>query len=111
MLARVLLHMIATPGGIDAAVNRGSHSERLSGEMQNTAVIFIRNFGNRYFPLVLELQPSGIVNLASAGGIESRTVENNCVLALALNGFDDAGIEGVEERVVVVEAVSHGSNE
>src|SRR5215472_8154781 len=107
MLARVLLHMIATPGGIDAAVNRGSRSQRLSGEMQDTAVFLVRDFGNRYFPFVSQHQPAGIVNLAAAGGIKRGAIENDGVPAFALNVFDDASIKGVEKRVVVVEASSH----
>jgi len=107
MLSRVLLHVVATPAGIDRTMNSSSRSQGLPSEVQNTAVFLVRDFRNRYFPLVHQHQPAGIVYLAAAGGIKRSAVENDGMFALALNRFDDLGIEGVKKRVVIVETVSH----
>jgi hypothetical protein len=53
-------------------------------------------------------EPSRIVNLASAGGIEGGVVEDQRRAAIFVSGeFADHAVEVVEERVVVVETIGH----
>ena len=52
--------------------------------------------------------PASVEDLAAAGGIERAPVENQGRTGAVLQ-FADLGIEVVEEGVVVVEAVGHGS--
>jgi hypothetical protein len=49
------------------------------------------------------------VDLSAAGGIESGTVENER-RTWVLEGLADFGVEGVEKRVVIVEAVGHAKS-
>jgi hypothetical protein len=50
---------------------------------------------------------AGVEDLAAAGGIEGGAVENDS-RARSLGYVTEFGIESVEERVVIVEAVGHG---
>ena len=108
MLGRVLLHVIAAAGRVDFATNRGSGLRVLEGSFQvmdDVPVFGIGGFGDTVF-LISRNQPARVVDLAAAGGIERRAVEND----RRARGFDhraDLCVKIVEKRIVVIEAVRH----
>jgi hypothetical protein len=109
VLGGVLLHVIAPAGGIDLTVDAGSGLKVSQGSievMDDAAVFGVGDFGDTKFVVAGE-EGAGIVDLASAGGIEGGPVENDG----GTRGFEDGvdfGVEVVEEGIVVVEAVGHG---
>src|SRR6266700_273134 len=107
MLARVLLHVITTAHGVNAALNRRSFGNRLGGVMKDAALIFISHFDHGYFPFVREDEQACIVHLPATGGIKRSTIQHDGVLAFAFHGFNHASIEVVEKRIVIVESLGH----
>ena len=82
VLAGVLLHVIAAAGGVNLAVDAGSGLQgslveiALGFEVVDDAAIFgVGDFGDAELAGARR-EPSRIVNLASAGGIERGAVEN-----------------------------------
>src|ERR1700740_3112356 len=70
------------------------------------AIFRVGNFGDLDL-FTAERDRTGVKYLAAAGGIEGSAVENDC-RTRCLVDFADFGVEVVQERVVVVEAVRHG---
>ena len=80
MLPRVLLHVIATSGGIDFAANRDAGlqpTRRALDKMQDVARLFLLvNIEDPYTSAVSNcIDLSGVEVLAAAGGIESRSIQ------------------------------------
>ena len=113
MLSGVLLHVVAAAEAVDfgvdvrAGLERGLVEVALGFEVVDDASVFgVGDFGD--FELrVSRCDGAGVVDLASAGGIEGRAVEDER-RARGVNDVTDFGVEVVEEGVVVVEAVGHG---
>ena len=113
MLAGVLLHVIAAARGVNLAVDAGSGLQgslveiALGFDVVDDAAIFgVGDFGDAELAGGRR-EPSRIVNLASAGGIEGGAVENERQ-AGRVSDLAHFGVEVVEEGVVVVEAIGHG---
>src|SRR5258708_2729657 len=113
MLPGVLLHVVAAAFPINAAADPDARDRQLRRRfqvVQNPAVFRIRNL--RY-PQALgpfERQPSGVVDLPAAGGIERGLPEDDGRARLLSGGRGDLfdnGIEFVHFRTVVVETLSH----
>src|SRR5262249_48096258 len=107
MLTGVLLHVVAAAGRVNAAVNSGSRRDRCGSEMEDAAIFFVRDVDNRNFPVAGERELSRVMDLATASRIERRAVQHHGVPAVTLERLDHAGVEVVEERIVVVETLGH----
>src|SRR6478609_10858239 len=106
VLAGVLLHVVTSSRGIDGAMNLRSQSQRLRRKVKDASVFFVGNFSDGNL-LAVGCQRTEIVYLAAAGRIEGGTVEHKGRPAIALERFHHASVKVVEERIVIVEAVSH----
>src|SRR5215471_13351139 len=79
MLSRVLLHMIAPALGVDLTTHKrtcGRQARRSVKVMQHRAGVVLRDFSNAH-ALGADCQPSRIVNLAAAVGIEGALAQNH----------------------------------
>ena len=89
VLGGVLLHVVAAAGGVDLAVDAGSGLNIFDGGFEvvdDVAVFGVGDFGDAEFDGgVFRGKPSGVVNLAAAGGIEGGAVENE----RGTRGFED----------------------
>ena len=86
VLSRMLLHVIAAPGGVDLAVNPGSGLDFSWGGFEvvdDAAVFTVGNFGNFEF-LVFGGDDAGVEDLATTGGIEGGPVEEKSWLGIRL---------------------------
>ncbi len=111
MLARVLLHMVATAPGIDAAADRRSfaHQRGVGFQIVNdlTGHFVLGDFVNVQprGGAVGKLDPAGVVNLAAAGGIKRRAVERHGTAAVVAAHGEHAAFKFVQEGIGVVETV------
>jgi hypothetical protein len=117
----VLLHVVKTAFEIDAAMHCGAWQRQLCRRFQvmnDPAVLGIRNFDDSKalgFAIVHaithdERQPSGVVHLTAAGGIERGFAQDyGGARLLRRRGCDflDNRIEFVDFRTVVVKAFGH----
>ena len=112
VLAGVLLYVVAAAGGVDLSVDTGSGLEILHGlDVVNDAAVFrVGHFSDAEFRVSVRSidggDPSRVVDLAAAGGIERTAVENQGG-TWGVEDFADFGVEVVKEGVVVVETVGH----
>jgi hypothetical protein len=109
VLAGVLLHVIAAASGVNLAVDAGSGLDVIGWGfkvMDDATVFGVGNLGD-FECLVFGQKYAGVKDLPAASGIEGGAVQNYCG-ALGLEDFFDLGFEIVEERVMVVETLSHG---
>ncbi len=58
---------------------------------------------------IVRHDPAGVKNLAAARRIEGRAVEDHCRTGADSGELFDFGVEVIEERIVIVEALSHGT--
>ena len=109
MLTGVLLHVVATARGVDLAANAGSRFQvdRSFEIVDQLAILVLGDFGDAKFGVWVGGDPAGIEDLAAAGRIERRLVENNAG-TWGFEHFADFGVEIVEEGIVVVETRGHG---
>ncbi len=108
MLRRVLLHMIAAAGSVDFAANASAGLHVLQRSFQivdDVAVFSVGDFGDGELAIGRD-DPSRVVDLAAAGGIESGAVENE-PRTRRFNHRAHFGVEVVKEGIVVIEAVGH----
>ena len=120
MLSSVLLHVVAAAFGIDAAMHRGACQRQPRRRFQvvdDPAVFGVRNFGDSQ-PLgpavaTVDRQPSRVVNLPAAGGIERSFPQDESRTRLLgrgrCNGLDH-GVEFMDFRAVVVKTLGHDEN-
>ena len=107
MLSRVLLHVVTATSGVDLAADVRAWGEVFHGfHIVNDATVFCLGYFGDAMSGTVRRDPSGVVDLASAGGIEGGPVESDC-WTRGLRDFADFRVEVVEEGVVVVEAVGH----
>jgi len=71
MLAGVLLHVITTAHGVNAALNRRSFGNRLGGVMKRCGPRLHQPLRPRHFPFVREDEQACIVHLPATGGINA----------------------------------------
>src|SRR5262245_31790185 len=107
MLSGMLLYVIAPAGSVNAAVDGRAGNHRRGRDVKDAAVLFVHNFVNRHCAIVCKDKLARIVHLSAAGRIEGRAIEYDRMLSVALDRLDHTGIEVVEERVVIVEALGH----
>src|SRR5271169_1862411 len=94
MLRGVLLHVIAAAGSVDFATNAGSGLHVLEWGVQvvdNSTVFSVGNFGDAELGIGRD-DEAGVVDLAAAGGVEGRAVENEP----RARGFDHRAHFGVK---------------
>src|SRR5581483_9083619 len=80
MLARVLLHVIAPPLGINDPVHFRTWFRRCVRieKMENRSVVLLGDFNNLVsLTTAAGFQPAGIENLSSTGGIKGGLVEDD----------------------------------
>jgi hypothetical protein len=113
MLAGVLLHVITAAFRIDAAMHRGARRRQICGSfqvMQDPAIFCIGDFGDaQTLRRAIDAgrgQPSGVVDLAAAGGLEGGIAKDDGGAGGGRTAFDN-GIEFVGFGIVVVEAFGH----
>src|SRR5437868_6083372 len=100
--------MVTPTSGVDHAMDLSSGGERRGSIVQDAPIFLVRNFGNGNL-LAFGGQRTEIVYLPAARRIERSAVEHDGSPAVAIECFDHASVEVVEERVVIVEAVGgHG---
>lgn len=112
VLAGVLLHVIAAARRVNLATDERSG---LQGSLVEIALCFdivdhfavfcVSDFGDAELGGARR-EPSRIVNLASAGGIEGGAIENER-RAGRVNDLAHFGLEVVDEGIVIVEAIGH----
>ena len=111
MLGGVLLHVVPAAGHVDFAVDADSRLNVFYGAFQvmhNAAVFSVGYFRDAKFVIIICYRDvAGVVDLAAAGGVKGGAVKNDGRARRVLN-LADFGVEVVEERVVVVEALGHG---
>ena len=81
MLSRVLLHVIETAVGVNRAAHCRPRLESLSVTFNNVqdvaGLLVFRDVFHANAGGAIRFQPAGVEDLAAAGGIERRPVENN----------------------------------
>src|SRR5690349_8984319 len=116
MLARVLLHVIAAAFGVDGAAHLRSGRNNLVHSMPDFALLIFVNVFDSSFErdarLGLRADNANIERLPTACWIERSAVELHrptrlIAIAPKLLNVKYVGGEVEEERVVVVEALSH----
>ena len=113
MLSGVLLHVVSAALEIDAAVHCGAWQGQLRRRFQvvnDPAILGIRNLRDSQALGPFENQPSGVVNLTAAGGIERGFAQDyGWARLLRRRGSDflDKRIEFVDFRTVVVKTLCH----
>src|SRR5262249_37278334 len=75
MLSRMLLHVVATPGRIDRALNCSAYGEGLRDEVEDAPIVFVGDFCHRNLPAG-DQERAGIVHLSAAGRIKSSAIQN-----------------------------------
>ena len=109
VLSGMLLHVVTATGGVDLAMDAASGlevSERRFEVVNDSPVFRVGHFGDAEF-LATGNNPTRVVDLAAAGGIEGRAIKDYGRTVSSGKLFD-FGIEVVKEGIVVVEAVGHG---
>src|SRR5437868_5366374 len=102
VLTRVLLHMVAAARGVNLArellTKPGSSASRRK-HVEDSAILFAIE-GIDHAPLIsISAQRSGVERLATAGGIKSRAVQNDCRLATCGRNLAHNRVEAIEKRV------------
>ena len=108
MLSGVLLHVIATAGGVNLAADARSGREifdRSFEVVDDSAIFSVDDFGDAE-SFGAGFDRAGVENLPAAGGVEGGAVEDEGGAGISTD-LCDFGFEVVEERIVVVEAVGH----
>ena len=111
MLSSVLLHVIPPAGGINLATDSAPGPDLLRWcfqIMDDVAVFRVGYFGHNEL-FVTGRNDSPVVYLAAAGGIERSAVQHYPRF-WAFADLLHFGIEVVEERVVVIQALCHAQN-
>jgi hypothetical protein len=100
--------MIAAAGSVDFASNSGtglSVFERSIEVVDDSTVFGFGDFGD-VEPFIGGDQPTGVVDLASAGWVKSRAVENQG-RARCFDYRANFGVKIVKKGIMVIEAVGH----
>src|ERR1700729_2880188 len=105
----MLLHVVAAARGVNLAMDAGSGLDVSGGfdVVDDFAVLAVGHFGDPKFGIGIGSNPAGVEDLAAAGGIKRRAIKNQRG-AWVVDHFAHFGVEVVEKRVVVIEAVGHG---
>src|ERR1700722_4425664 len=113
MLSGMLLHMLATPIGVDFTPHRSTDYWELGFGLeivQNSAIGRVGNFGNSQAAGAFQGEPSCVVNLTAAGRVEGGFAEDACRPRLFRRGRNygfDCRIKLVQVRGVVVKPFRH----
>src|SRR5580704_13477906 len=115
MLSRVLLHMIPAAGGVDLATDAAAGPYlfqwrvfRSFKVVHHPSIFRVCNLRDTEFRAARlgGCDPAGVVNLATAGGVERGPVENHG-RARRFHYRAHLGVKVVQKRIVIVEAFGH----
>ena len=102
MLPCVLLYVVDSTLSVNLSMNAGSLWYGRLGNVDNAAVLAIRDLKNGYL-IAINYEHSCVVDLSAAGWIKRSPVQHHSVPALVFCAFNDARVKGEEVGVVIVE--------
>src|SRR5262249_14915763 len=116
MLARVLLHVVATAFGVDLTMDLRTGRERgdetlvwrLKIVQHGSVGLALGDLDDARI-LAANHEPPGVEHLATAGGIERSAIEDDRSALAIRRDFDHARVVCKLERVAVVKTVGHES--